>query len=119
MLNQTAAYNSYQTNSATISSIDMPSQFTSTEARYYQQLFQDLNPDSKPSATNSFHAISNRIRLNFEKTVSIDDEGVEGLCQLVSLAEKNRIDLTLSKLPAEVKMILSLIGLEDLFAIAE
>ena len=119
MINQTLANNSAQTDSDPINSIDMPSRFTSAEANYYKQLFQDFNPDSKPLATKAINVINNRMRFNFENTITIDQGGLAGLCQLVTLAHKNQIDLTFSKLSPEIKIIFSLIGLEDLFPIAE
>lgn len=119
MINQTTANNSYQTDLATIRSIDMPSKFTSAEANYYKQLFQDFNPDSKPLATNVIKLINNKIKFNFEKTTTIDRGGLAGLCQIVKLARKNQIELSFSQLSPEVKMIFSLIGLEDLFPIAK
>ncbi len=119
MINQASNNNSSKTDLATTEAINMPSEFTSKEANHFKQQLQQLDLNLKPVANNSLHPIAKKIIFNFEKTIFIDKGGLAGLCQILKLARENKIDLTFSRFSPEVKIILSLIGLEQAFPIAE
>jgi len=56
---------------------------------------------------------------DFETTNFIDQGGIAGLCQIVMLAKERKIDLVFSRFSPEVRIVLSLVGLEKLFPITD
>lgn len=119
MINQTVKNNFLKTDLGTIPLIDMPSKFTSVEANYFKQLLQQNNVNLKLVTTNLLAPVADKIIFNFERTSFIDLGGLAGLCQMLNLARENKIDLSFSRFSPEVKIVLSLIGLEQVFPIAE
>ncbi|MDJ0649081.1 MAG: sugar transferase [Xenococcaceae cyanobacterium MO_188.B19] len=86
--------------------IQMPSKFTSLEANSFKKLFQHL-------CQSSFKL--KKIILDFAHTTFMDSSGLAGLCQILHLAKNAKLDLTLGAISPQVKIILSLVGLEQIF----
>ena len=90
--------------------VQMPSKFTSIEAKYVKQLFE------------GFCKIASKIQkiiLDFTPTTFIDSSGLAGLCQIVQLAKNTKLKLTFGGFSPQVKIVLSLAGLEQVFTIEE
>jgi anti-anti-sigma regulatory factor len=93
--------------------INMSSQFTASEANELRQflgIFEQLSVTSND-------LIIKKILVNFKKTVFINNEGLIGLCQILKFAKNNNIDLRFLSFSPQIEMVLSLVGLEHLFAI--
>ena len=105
--------------------IQMPSNFTSVEANSFKQLFQQFCQKDSILFRGSFFGLSKngsaikKIILDFGQTTFIDSNGLVGLCQIVQLAKNTKFDLTFCRFSPQVKMILSLAGLEQVFAIED
>jgi anti-anti-sigma factor len=97
--------------------IHMPSQFTSTEANYFKQLLQQFSFSFEQVPVASSNLTIKKIVVNFEKTVFIDNGGLIGLCQILRFAKDTKIDLRFLSFSPQVKMVLSLVGLEHFFSI--
>lgn len=87
--------------------IQMPSQFTSTEANCFKQLLQQTLGQSQSQLR--------KVILDFEQTTFIDKGGLIGLCQILRLARDIQADLSFTSFSPQVKMVLSLAGLESFF----
>lgn len=94
--------------------ISTPALFTVDEANYLKQLLQDCNCCGTLTA-EQINSNNSKIILDFAKTTFIDREGLIGLLQILKLARNERANLTFSNFSSEVKMVLSLIGLETAF----
>ncbi len=103
--------------------IQMPPNFTSVEADSFKQIFQQFcRRDSILFRGNFFRLRKNsstikKIILDFEQTTHIDSSGLAGLCQVVQLAKNIKFDLTFRRFSPQVKIVLSLAGLEQVFVI--
>ncbi|MDJ0680513.1 MAG: sugar transferase [Xenococcaceae cyanobacterium MO_167.B52] len=83
--------------------IEMPSQFTTVEANSFKDFFQKLcQAGSKLK----------KIILDFGHTTFIDSSGLIGLCQIIQLGQKTQFNLTFGKISPQVKIVLSLAGLD-------
>ena len=87
--------------------IQMPSKFTTSEANAFKQLFQQFCQNS---------LAVKKIILDFGQTIFMDSSGLVGLCQIVQLAKNTKFDLTFWSFSPQVKIILSLAGLEQVFS---
>jgi len=103
--------------------IEMPSNFTSVEANSFKQLFQKFcrrDPNlfqwSFAQLRKNSSAIK-KIILDFGQTTHIDSNGLVGLCQIVQLAKNTKFDLTFSRFSPQVKMVLSLAGLDQVLSL--
>ena len=110
MTNTTLKNNFLLTNKNQAYLVQMPSKFTSLEAKSIKQLFQE------------FCQIGSKIPkiiLDFTPTTFIDSSGLAGLCQIVQLAKNTKLKLTFGGFSPQVKIVLSLAGLEQVFTIEE
>lgn len=105
--------------------IEMPSNFTSVEANSFKQLFQKFcrrDPNlfrwSFLQLRKNSSAIK-KIILDFGQTTHIDSNGLVGLCQIVQLAKNTKFDLTFRRFSPQVKMVLSLAGLDQVLSLDE
>jgi anti-anti-sigma regulatory factor len=121
------------TNLNNVQLINMPSEFTASEANELKQLlhqflgtFEQLSVTStdqrSPAGTFVLRRCTGdlsikRIVVNFEKTIFINNEGLIGICQILKFAKDTKIDLRFLSFSPQIKMVLSLVGLEQLFAI--
>lgn len=102
--------------------VQMPSNFTSVEANSFKQLLQKFcRKDAVVLVRNFLRFRQNKsavkkIILDFEKTTFMDSNGLVGLCQIVQFAKNNKFDLTFRCFSPQVKMILSLAGLEKVIS---
>ena len=64
--------------------IQMPSNFTAREARNVKQKLEQICQSSLGLY---------KIICNFEQTIFMDNSGLVGLCEIVNLAQKERIEL--------------------------
>ena len=90
--------------------IEMPAQFTLTEAKGFEHQFENI--------CQVVSSTTRKIILDFGKTTFIDNNGLICLCQLFRAAKKAGIDLLFWSLSAEIEIIFSLTGLDKVFAIA-
>lgn len=95
--------------------ISTPALFTLEDANYLKQLLQHNNSCLSERLYQQLESNSVEIILDLRKTTFIDSEGLIGLLEISNLARNNKIGLTFSNFSAEVQMVLSLIGLEQLF----
>lgn len=86
--------------------VEMPSKFTLLEANYSKKLLQKLCKTKSKIK---------KIILDFAHTINMDSNGLLGLCQIVQIAKNSEINLTFGSFSPQVKIILSLAGLEKLF----
>ncbi len=105
--------------------IQMPSNFTSVEANSFKQLFQQFCRRDSIVLDRSFLQLRQnscavkKIILDFGKTTFMDSNGLVGLCQIVQLAKNTKFDLTFSRFSPQVKMILSLAGIEQVLSLED
>ena len=99
--------------------IHMPSRFTSTEANFFRQLFQQFNDSSEAVASEPSNCAIKKLIVDFGKTTFIDNGGLVGLCQILGLARDSKTDLSFLRFSPQVKMVLSLAGLEQFFPIED
>ncbi len=97
--------------------IHMPSRFTSTEANFFKQLFQQFSCSSEPVADKQPNLTIKKVIVDFGKTTFIDNGGLVGLCQILRLARESQTELNFLSFSPQVKMVLSLAGLEQVFTI--
>ena len=103
--------------------VQMPPNFTSVEANSFNKLFQKFRRrDFLLFRGSSFRLRQNsstikKIILDFRQTTNIDSNGLILLCQIVELAKNAKFDLTFYRFSPQVKMILSLAGLEQFITI--
>ena len=95
-------------------SISIPTLFTLDEANYLKQLLEE-NSWLLNCLSQQLKLKKAEIILDFRKTTFIDNEGLIGLLQILNFARNSKINLTFSNFSKEVKMVLSLIGLERAF----
>ena len=88
--------------------IQMPSQFTAREASNFKQQFQQICQSSLPL---------NKIICDFGQTIFMDKNGLVGLCQIVHLAQQESIELAFASFSPQIKIILSLVGLEEFLTV--
>lgn len=86
--------------------IQMPSHFTARESSDFKQQFQDICQKSSDLK---------KIICDFSQTIFMDSRGLNALCQIFQLAQKEGIDLSFSSFSPQIKIILSLTGLDELF----
>lgn len=111
----TGINNFFLSNIKNVLLVHTPSRFTATEVKYLKQLLQKYSYISHTSeqvsiASSDFR--SKKIAVDFEKTIFINNEGLIGLCQIIRLARDIQIDLRFLSFSPQVKMVLSLVGLE-------
>ena len=105
--------------------IQMPSNFTSVEANSFKQLLRQFSRRNSVLFRQSFFRLRQnssaikKIILDFGQTTFMDSSGLVGLCQIVQLAKNTKFDLTFWRFSPQVKMILSLAGLEQVFVIED
>ncbi len=103
--------------------IQMPANFTSVEANSFNKLFHKLyHRDFTWFRRSSFRLCQNsstikKIILDFGQTINMDSSGLVGLCQIIELANNEKFDLTFYRFSPQVKMLLSLAGLEPLLTL--
>jgi len=119
MINSAASNNSLMTNFDQAQSINMPSKFTSAEANFFKEMFQKKDSEIQSINNKSTASIKPRMIFDFETTNFIDQGGIAGLCQIIRIAKERKIDLIFSRFSPEVRIVLSLLGLEEVFPIAE
>ena len=95
--------------------IIMPSKFTSNEVCLFKQLILETSDSSKTTNLNRSDSVTKKIVLDFRKTTFIHNDGLIGLCQIFQIAKKKKIDLIFKSFSPQVKMVLALSGLEDVF----
>jgi anti-anti-sigma regulatory factor len=105
------------TNLNNVQLINMPSEFTASEANELKQLLQQFLGTFEQLSVTSTDLSIKRIVVNFEKTIFINNEGLIGICQILKFAKDTKIDLRFLSFSPQIKMVLSLVGLEQLFAI--
>ncbi len=88
--------------------MQMPSHFTALEVRDFEQQFQEICQPSSAVQT---------IICDFAQTIFLDTSGLASLCQIFKLAQKQDINLAFSSFSPQIKIILSLSGLDRLFLI--
>ena len=100
--------------------IQMPSNFTSVEANSFKQLLQKFCKRDAVTLVRNFlqfrqhNSPVRKIVLDFEQTTFMDSSGLVGLCQIAQLAKNTKFDLIFWRFSPQVKMILSLAGLETI-----
>ena len=105
--------------------IQMPLNFTSVEANSFKQLFQQLCRKGSIVSQRSFFRLRQnsfaikKIILDFGQTTFIDSSGLVGLCQIVQLAKNTKFDLSFWRFSPQVKMVLSLAGLEQFLSLED
>lgn len=97
--------------------INMSSQFTASEANNLRQLLQQLLGTFEQLSVTSNDLITKKNLVNFKKTIFINNEGLIGMCQIIKFAKNNNIDLQFISFSPQIEMVLSLVGLEQLFGI--
>ncbi|MFM2312346.1 MAG: hypothetical protein RLZZ04_1622 [Cyanobacteriota bacterium] len=97
--------------------INMSSQFTASEANKLRQLLQQFLGTFEQLSVTSNDLIIKKILVNFKKTIFINNEGLIGMCQILKFAKNNNIDLRFLSFSPQIEIVLSLVGLEQLFAI--
>ena len=95
--------------------IIMPSKLTSNEVGLFKQLILETAESSKAINLNCSDSGVNKIVLDFRKTTFIHNDGLIGLCQIFQIAKEKKIDLVFKSFSPQVKMVLALSGLENVF----
>ena len=95
--------------------ISMPTKFTSIEVNLFKQLLQRFSEDSEANISNSTCLNPQKIAVDFKHTTFIDNDGLIGLCKIFQLAKAKKIDLTFISFSPQIKIVLSLAGLEHMF----
>lgn len=90
--------------------IKMPFRFTVLEADSFQQQFQKICQNS---------SAYKKIVLDFSQTTFMDSNGLIALCRMVHQARSSRVNLGFSSFSAQVQMILSLAGLDEVFKVED
>ena len=83
--------------------IQIPSQFTATEASNFTQYINEIHDTG---------STVKKMILDFGQTTFMDSSGLFTLCQIVKAFREKDIELTFLRFSSEVKMILSLVGLD-------
>lgn len=97
--------------------ISIPSKFTSIEAQDFRNLLQKkCNSLNKLTLNNSCSQYK-KIIVDFGETTFIDNEGLSILYQVICFAREKNINLTFISFYPQIKKILSLGSLEQLFSI--
>lgn len=117
MIHTTISNNFLTTDFDDVQLINMPSQFTADEANDLRKLLQQFLSNFEQLSVTSTDLSSKKIVINFEKTVFINNEGLIGICQILKFAKDTKIDLRFSSFSPQIEMVLSLVGLKQLFAI--
>jgi anti-anti-sigma regulatory factor len=97
--------------------IQMPSKFTAIEVNYFRQLLQKIGFSFEQVPITSSDLTIKKIIVDFEKTVFINNEGLIGLCQILRFSRDSKIDLRFLNFSPQIKMVLSLVGLEHFLPI--
>lgn len=97
--------------------INMPSNFTSIEANFFKQLLHQDSDFSEKAILNKSHSNFRKITVDFKRTTFMNSDGLIALCQILSLARDKKINLTFLNFSPQVKMVLSLVGLEHIFCL--
>ena len=85
--------------------IQISSRFTVTEAHHIAQHLDEIYCND---------STVKKISLDFGKTTFMDNNGLFTLCQIVKTFRQKEINLTFWRFSPEVKMILSLVGLDNI-----
>lgn len=97
--------------------IHMPSRFTAIEADFFKKKFQQCCNSCKLVQTGLDNFTLKKVIIDFGQTTFMDNAGLIGLCQILRLAKEKKIALSFLSFSPQVKMILSLSGLEEFFFI--
>lgn len=85
--------------------IKMPNQITTREADYLEQQLMKLKQDELNTQ---------KIIYDFSETTFMDSSGLNGLCKIIKASRQNQIKLDFSNFRPEIKIILSLTGLDNI-----
>ena len=97
--------------------IRLPDKFTSVETSFLHQLLQQICYGSEPIADRSSNIKVKKILFDLGQTTFIDSAGLVGLCKILLLARETNIDISFLSFSPQVKIVLSLAGLEHVFPI--
>lgn len=86
--------------------ISIPSQFTATEVDDLENLIQVIFQEQ--------NFLNKKIIIDFQQTIFIDNKGLIGLCKILRLAKEKNIELRFIDFSPQVKMVLSMTGLEHI-----
>ncbi len=99
--------------------IRMPSRFTAVENNSFKQLFQQICCSGESVTAASSNSMFEKVIIDLGQTTFVDSAGLVGLCQILRLARETNISLTFLSFSPQIKIVLSLAGLESAFPIEE
>lgn len=88
--------------------IKMPTRITTQEADYLEQQFMELEQDE---------LITSKIIYDFSETIFMDTSGLKSLCKIIKASRNNQIKLDFWNFTPEIKIILSLTGLDRILPV--
>lgn len=96
--------------------ISVPSSFTSNEVDFFKQLLQQYSETLENANSNRYHSTFRKIIIDFGQTTFMNNDGLIGLCQIFNFARDKKIDLAFIGFSPQIRIILSLVGLEDILS---
>ncbi|MEL6438925.1 MAG: STAS domain-containing protein [Cyanobacteria bacterium J06621_8] len=113
------ANNFLLTNSESSDLISMPSHFTNIEAGFLEKSIQQFYNSCSSTTSEQDSLSEKKIVVDFGSTTFMDNGGLMGLCKILRFAKANKIALSFMRFSPQVKMILSLAGIEEFFPLED
>lgn len=92
--------------------IKMPNRITNIEAEYLEQQLIELEQQLMKLRQDELS--KQEIVYDFSETTFMDSSGLNGLCKIIKKSRNNQINLNFWNFRPEIKIILSLTGLDNI-----